>query len=147
MDALTLLVPIKEKFIDTFRDEMKNRYLKSVSSSSRLSYLRYCGECSVLHSTLLHDEVNNCTTHGEKIIRVFSILHVNCKNKICLKITVLVLESFMHKQSLKIRTHLCWKFNGGLKNNSDNRRITAAVCSWNLLYMWSIHQGLIYTYI
>ena len=48
--------------------------------------------------------------------------------KICLKITVVVLEVFMHKQSLKIQTYLCWKFKVRVsKNNSDVRKITVAV--------------------
>ena len=53
---------------------------------------------------------------------------IHCK-KNRLKITVQVLEVFMHKQSLKIQTHLCWKFkvNRVPKNNSDNRKIIAAV--------------------
>ena len=50
------------------------------------------------------------------------------RKKSCLKITVLVLEVFMHKQSLKIYTHLCWRFKVSVpKINSDNRKITAAM--------------------
>ena len=42
----------------------------------------------------------------------------------------------MHEQCLKSETHLCWKFKVRVpKNNSDNRRISEAVYSWNLLYM------------
>ena len=34
----------------------------------------------------------------------------------------------MHKKSVTIHTHLCWKFKVRVpKNNSDNRQITAAV--------------------
>ena len=52
---------------------------------------------------------------------------------------MLELEVFMHKQSQEIHilTHLCWKFKvRAPKNNSDNRKITAALYyNENLLCM------------
>ena len=48
--------------------------------------------------------------------------------KIYSKITVLVFEVFMHKQSVKIQKHLCWKFKVRvLKKNSDNPEIIPTV--------------------
>ena len=48
--------------------------------------------------------------------------------KISLKIVVSVLEVYVHKQSLKIQTYVCWKFKVGVrKNNFDNCKITAVV--------------------
>ena len=44
---------------------------------------------------------------------------LRCK-KICLKITVPVLKVFMHKQSLKIRTHLCWEFEVRVLENKSH---------------------------
>ena len=47
--------------------------------------------------------------------------------KICWEIKVPVLRVFMHKQYLKIQSHLCWKLEVRVpKNHSDNRKIIAA---------------------
>ena len=58
---------------------------------------------------------------------------------------MLELEVFMHKQSQEIHilTHLCWKFKvRAPKNNSDNRKITAALYyNENLLCKWSIRES------
>ena len=63
---------------------------------------------------------------------LFNILFVStyhtcmhCK-KIRLKITLPVLEEFMHKESLKIQTRLCLKFKVTVLNNFDEHKITVA---------------------
>ena len=56
------------------------------------------------------------------------VLSQNSMLKICFKMTVPVLSVFLHKQSLKIQTHLCSKFEVSVpKSNSDNGKPTAAV--------------------
>ena len=67
-------------------------------------------------------------THEEDILGFFLYFAYTVK-KICLKITVPVLEVFRYKQCLKIQTYLCRKFQVSRvpENNSDNRKITAAV--------------------
>ena len=37
--------------------------------------------------------------------------------------TVMVLEVFMHNQSLKIQTHLCWKFEVRVRVKISNGKI------------------------
>ena len=71
---------------------------------------------------------------GDSLLQYLN--NINSNNVECLytvikiysEITEPELEVFMHKQSLKIARHLCWKFKVRvIKNNSDDRLIDAEV--------------------
>ena len=75
---------------------------------------------------------NTKSNNSSFIILMVEILNLRNIGRSTWKLQVL-----MHEQSLKIPTHLCWKVKVRVsKNSSDNREITAAICSSNLLYMW-----------